>query len=264
MRARRVVEHLESQNWAAIVIEFIIVVLGVFIGIQVSNWNENLVTDRTAARFTEDLKTDLREEHWGYQLLISYNREVLENAEQTVNALEGKAALSDEALLVSAYRATQYRQRLRRRSTYDELISTGKIGLIRDRSLREAAMRIYNLPTIENLVREGMQSGYREAFRMTVPNELQRVLGKQCGDRYIQTGDYAAISGMLDYPCATGLPPHAVSAAASALRANTTLVPMLRLRIADIETRLVDLTVNNRPILESLRAIARCDSAAAC
>jgi hypothetical protein len=235
MRARRVVEHLESQNWTAVVIELVIVVLGVFIGIQVSNWNDNRATERTAARFTEDLKTDLREEDWGYQLLISYNREVLENAEQTVNALEGNAALS-----------------------------TGKIGLIRERSLREAAMRIYNIATIENLVREGMLSGYREAFRMTVPNELQRVLGKRCGDRYIQTGDYAAIPGILDYPCATGLPPRAISDAASALRANPSLVPMLRLRIADIETRLVDLTVNNRPILESLRAIAKCDKAGPC
>jgi hypothetical protein len=264
MRARRVVEHLESQNWVAIAIELVIVVLGVFIGIQVSNWNEKLATDRTAARFTEDLIADLREEDWGYQLLISYNREVLKNAEQAVNALEGTSSLTDEALLVSAYRATQYKQRLRRRSTYDELISTGKIGLIRDRALRDAAMRIYNVAAIDNLIREGMQSGYREAFRMSLPNELQRALGKHCGDRYIQTGDYAAIPGILDYACQTGLSAQAVRAGANALRSNAALVPMLRQRIADIETRLADLTVNNRPIMESLRAIANCDSAGPC
>lgn len=42
-----------------------------------------------------------------------------------------------------------------------------------------------------------------------------------------------------------------------ALRSNPDLVPFLRLRIADIETRLVDLTNNNRPIVESRRAIAQ-------
>jgi hypothetical protein len=264
MPARRAVEHLKSQNWAAIGIELVIVVLGVFIGIQVSNWNERLATDRTATLFTEHLKADLREEHWAYQLLISYNQEVLANAERTVNALENRTTLTDEALLVSAYRATQYKQRLRRRSTYDELISTGKIGLIRDRSLRDAAMRVYNVATIDNLIREGMSSGYREAFRMSLPNDVQRVLGKQCGDRYIQTGDHAAIPGILDYPCTTGLSERAIREGARALRSNATLVPMLRLRIADIETRLADLTVNNRPILESLRAIAKCDSAGSC
>lgn len=264
MTPRRVSEHLKSREWAGIGIELVIVVLGVFIGIQVSNWNEKLATNRAAALFTEHLKADLREEDWAYQLLISYNREVLANAERTVNALEGKTTLTDENLLVSAYRATQYKQRLRRRSTYDELISTGKIGLIRDRSLRDTAMRLYNIATIDNLVREGMQSRYREAFRMSLPNDLQRVLGKQCGDRFIQTGDYAGIPGILDYACTTGLSEQAITAGAKELRSNATLVPLLRLRIADIETRLVDLTVNNRPILESLRAIVKCDSAGSC
>ena len=42
----------------------------------------------------------------------------------------------------------------------------------------------------------------------------------------------------------------------SALRANADLVPLLRLRIADLETRLIDLTGNNREILQGLQAIA--------
>jgi hypothetical protein len=249
--------RLRGHDWSAVAVELLVVVLGVFIGIQVSNWNQARVTDQQSAVFTEHLRADLREEDWGYQLLIAYSQEVLKNAEQAVNALSGKTPISDEALVISAYRATQYKQRLRRRSTYDELISTGTIGLIRDRRLRDTAMRLYNIATIDNLTREGMQSRYREAFRMTLPNDVQRALGKNCGDRYIETGDYAAIHGVLDHTCSTGLPAQVVAEAAKALRANANLVPLLRLRIADIETRLVDLTVNNRPILESLRVIAQ-------
>jgi len=81
-------------------------------------------------------------------------------------------------------------------------------------------------------------------------------LVKQCGDRYIETGDYAAITGSLDYPCTTGLPEQAIGEAAKALRSNPNLLPYLRLRIADIETRIVDLTNNNRSIVDNLRAIA--------
>jgi hypothetical protein len=164
--------------------------------------------------------------------------------------------MSDESLLICAYRATQYKQRLRRRSIYDELISTGTIGLIRDQRLRDTAMRVYNMPTIDNTVREGMQSRYREAFRMNVPNDVQRALGKHCGDHYIETGDYAAMTGALDYPCTTGLPVEAIGEAAKTLRSNPELLALLRLRIADIETRIVDLTNNNRSILDNLRAIA--------
>ncbi len=40
MILRRFAESLTQQNWAAITIEFVLLVLGVFLGIQVANWNE--------------------------------------------------------------------------------------------------------------------------------------------------------------------------------------------------------------------------------
>ncbi|MEZ5959176.1 MAG: hypothetical protein R3C30_01945 [Hyphomonadaceae bacterium] len=40
MILRRIIEHVKAQNWTAVAIDFFIVVFGVFIGIQVSNWNE--------------------------------------------------------------------------------------------------------------------------------------------------------------------------------------------------------------------------------
>ncbi len=257
MKFRRIAEHLKHLHWTTIAIDLVIVVVGVFIGMQASNWNQDRAANQQSTAFTARLKADLREEDWGYQLLIAYNHEVLANANQVVDALDGSVPLSDEALLVSAYRATQYKQRVRRRSTYDEMISTGTIGLIHDQSLRDTAMRLYNIPTIENIAREGMQSRYREAFRMSLPNGVQRALGTHCGDHYIRPGDYAVIHGVLDYPCRTGLSEQAIVESANALRSNRDLVPYLRLRIADIETRLADLTGNNRDIMENLRAIAQ-------
>ena len=40
MLLRSLTKHVNDQNWIAIGIDFIIVVVGVFIGIQVANWNE--------------------------------------------------------------------------------------------------------------------------------------------------------------------------------------------------------------------------------
>ena len=256
MILRRLLDDLKRQHWTGVAIELVIVVLGVFIGMQVSNWNAERETSQRAAVFSARLTEDLREEDWGYVLLVSYSRQALANANLAVNALDGSAPLDDEALLISAYRATQYKQKLRRRGTYDELISTGTIGLIRDRALRETAVRLYNSPTIDNTTREGMQSRYREAFRMSLPNSVQRALAKACGDRLSPVGDYASIEHVLDYPCQTGLDPATVHAAAEALRANPQLLPLLRLRTADIETRIGDLTGNNFAIMEALRKVA--------
>ena len=258
MNLRRIITHLKDQHWTAVAIDFVIVVVGVFVGIQVSNWNQQRATDKQAAIFTTHLKEDLREEDWSYQLLIGYNRQVLANAERAANDLSGSAPMPDEALLVSAYRATQYKQRLRRRATYDELVSTGTIGLITDRKLRDLAMRVYNMPIIENITRDGIQSRYREAFRMGLAIEVQRALARNCGDRPTRVGDYEAIAVALDYPCKTGLSEANIRESAAALRSNPTLLPLLRLRIVDIDTRLGDMNgVNYVEVREGLRAVAK-------
>lgn len=40
MLLRRIIEHVRTQNWTAVGIDFVIVVVGVFMGIQLGNWNE--------------------------------------------------------------------------------------------------------------------------------------------------------------------------------------------------------------------------------
>jgi hypothetical protein len=254
---RRLALHLREQNWTAIAIEFVLLVLGVFLGIQVANWNEDRLTRDKAVVFTERLRDDLRMEAWRYQFLLAYYQDVRDATEAAADALSGKAPLSNEDFLVNAYRATQYKQGAPRRATYDELISTGNIGLIEDRKLLFLAVRAYSVSAIDNMVKEGVESPYRALFRMSLPNGTQRALGQRCGDRYILPGDYRDFDHVIDYPCETGLPAADIDAAAEALRADPQTLRYLRLRIADIETRLADLTGNNRDVFEGFVEIAK-------
>ncbi len=63
MILRRFSQALQEQNWAAIGIEFVLLVLGVFLGIQVANWNAARVdhTDYEAAldRLDTEIDTNL-------------------------------------------------------------------------------------------------------------------------------------------------------------------------------------------------------------
>ena len=249
--------HEPIYTWKGFTIHIATIVIGLLIAVGLEQTVEYFHHQHQAAKFEEHLRADLRQEDWIYELMLAYSRDVITNAERAVNALEGKAVLSNEALLVSAYRATQYKNHTRRRATFDELISTGAISLIRDEQLRDTAMQVYNSPTLDELAREGRDSHYREAFRMSIPNDLQRTLVTRCGDRYIKPGDISDIQGVLDHPCSTGLSDQAIGEAVKALRSNPNLVGMLRLRISDLDTRLVDLTSNNRVLLENLRAIAK-------
>lgn len=60
MILRRITKHVREQNWAAIAIDFVIVVTGVFLGIQVGDWNDGR-QDRAGY---ERALVDLRASAW--------------------------------------------------------------------------------------------------------------------------------------------------------------------------------------------------------
>ena len=57
---KRLAANLRGQNWSAIAIEFAIVVAGVFVGTQVSNWNAARIDRANSARLLAQLVPELR------------------------------------------------------------------------------------------------------------------------------------------------------------------------------------------------------------
>jgi len=60
MLLRRVIEHVHNQNWFAVCLDFVIVVVGVFIGIQVANWNDTRADRLLEAETLRNIGADLR------------------------------------------------------------------------------------------------------------------------------------------------------------------------------------------------------------
>ena len=61
MILRRLGEHLKQQHWTGVFIELVIVVLGVFIGMQVSNWNAARVERERTALVLDAFRADMRD-----------------------------------------------------------------------------------------------------------------------------------------------------------------------------------------------------------
>jgi hypothetical protein len=257
MILRRLSQSLKEQNWTAITVEFVLLVAGVFLGIQAANWNGPRESDRRSADYTQRLKADLRIEAWNFEMLIGYYGQVQANSRRTVDALSGRGRLSDEALLVAAYRATQYNDNTRQRATYDEMTSTGELALIRDARLRKLAMDIYAMRDFDWFIDEGRNSPYRVAFRKRVPYRVQEALEAACGDHLVPPGNYADIPTALDYPCHVDLAPAEIAATVAALRADPEFAQLLNLRVMNIGTNIGNLAFYQAPLRESLRAIAK-------
>jgi hypothetical protein len=63
MLLRRVIQHVCQQEWTAIGIDFVIVVMGVFIGLQVSNWNTVKQQQERANTYSQRLLAELKIEY---------------------------------------------------------------------------------------------------------------------------------------------------------------------------------------------------------
>jgi len=61
MILRSITKHVRDQNWVAVGIDFIIVIVGVFIGIQVANWNDERQSEERRSKVMQALIADLRD-----------------------------------------------------------------------------------------------------------------------------------------------------------------------------------------------------------
>ena len=59
---RRLKAHVERENWFAVFLDFCIVVIGVFIGLQVANWNESRANAQRETQVLQEILGDLRED----------------------------------------------------------------------------------------------------------------------------------------------------------------------------------------------------------
>lgn len=68
MILRRLTENVKSQNWFAVVLDFIIVVLGILIAFQITNWSTERagrqVYDEALERVVAELRRDLAMQEW--------------------------------------------------------------------------------------------------------------------------------------------------------------------------------------------------------
>ncbi|MFT5521348.1 MAG: hypothetical protein ACI9IA_001949 [Enterobacterales bacterium] len=183
MILRSVTKHVKDQNWFAIILDLLIVVFGVFIGMQVSNWNENLESQRVANKYLKRLVNDLHYEKKSYQNTMSYFETVLS---YTNSALEGyKKPMTELGVdfLIDHYQASHTQEVPARRGTYDELLATGRIEFISNEKTRKAISNFYETSGGRYItMRRNTHLPYRTLIRMQMDETIQMNIRKHCGD----------------------------------------------------------------------------------
>jgi hypothetical protein len=137
---RRLAQNLREQNWTAIAIEFVLLVVGVYLGIQAQQWQSELEGRRLEQDYLQRMLNDV-------DLSIQTN-------ELNITRLEGLAA--GQALVVYSLGRCELPEAQRDAfadglsdlakvgpsvfvlSTVDEMLSAGKFSLARNPAVRDA------------------------------------------------------------------------------------------------------------------------------
>ena len=138
MILQRLATSIRKQDWFTVVIETLIVVFGVFIGLQVNNWNAARADKATGAAYLARIAVDIRSDEARLADTMQTWREDALQADIVVRFLEGEPMedLTDWDVFQTIYYGAGWTPFSPNRVTYDELISTGKFGLVADPALR--------------------------------------------------------------------------------------------------------------------------------
>ena len=145
MILRRIAEHVKAQNWFAVAIDFVIVVIGVFIGIEVSNWNaahadrnrEQVLIQRVAADF-EAIESRLS----ASVTVFDNSLAAIDSISQAITRADAPGTAREIGAFGEALRQVMVsRVPAWRSATFLEMQSSGDLNLLRSAALKSALIQ---------------------------------------------------------------------------------------------------------------------------
>jgi hypothetical protein len=184
MLLRRVIQHLRKQEWTAIAIDFVIVVVGVFVGLQVSNWNEARAERERSREYLSRIRAELVADMTELERHRDFWQEVADEGYAAIGYAEtgARGGATDWEILRSFLNASQSWQFTFVDTTYSELRSAGELGLIPDAELRTALADYYVLVAARRggLGPYHLLPEYREMVRGRMRSDIMRYYWRAC------------------------------------------------------------------------------------
>jgi hypothetical protein len=233
MVIRRIREHVSGHNWFAVAIDLAIVIIGVFLGLQANNWNQQRVDAAQGRAYRAMLIDDLKENRQNLAMRIAYYGEVRTASLATLGRLEREGGDSGEQFLTDAYQASQIVPWALKRTTYDQIMSVGAMANIGNQQIQDQVANYYVGTEVAG-ANLAPSSPYREIVRRALPYPVQQRIRSACPE-IIRLDARGASHVVFTGDCRLGLDPGLVREAAAKLRSTPGIVDDLTRSIVDID-----------------------------
>lgn len=238
---KRAVARLRAQDWAAIVIELAIVIVGVFVGIWVANWNQERSERDETKQLLRQLRPELSDLERFSQSARAYYATTDKFAAEAFRGWRHDPGVSDRDFVVAAYQASQIYGYGNNGASWALVFGGDELREIEDQSIREPLTRLMTFE-YDRLNYETVASRYRDEVRRVIPDAVQQTIRQRCGDRINRDGE----TFVLPPTCSVAISPADASAIAAELRTRKQLVGDLALHRSAVATYVTNLDLFDR------------------
>ena len=232
MILQRILKALRDQNWVAIAVELAIVIVGVFVGTLVANWNEKRVEKRETERLLAQLQPELHEFIEFFDSAREYYSVTRSYSDVAFAGWEKPGSVADDRFVIAAYQASQVYGLPNNGENWAVIFGADQLRNIDDLKIRRALSRVMTA-NYADLDYRSVATPYREHVRQVIPTEMQDAIRRVCGDR-TNPGKLAFLT--LPRTCDLRLPAEQAEATAARLRAKPELADELRWQLGAVAT----------------------------
>lgn len=137
MILRRITEHVKAQNWFAVALDFFIVVVGILIAFQITNWSETRTDRAQEQQIIERLYADFEALGREVDEKIVFMEPLIESIEEIEQLIIKGAKDTDFERLQKFYETAFSLPPITGQSdTYEQLVSSGDMAILTNDQLR--------------------------------------------------------------------------------------------------------------------------------
>ena len=202
----RVIEHVKTQHWTAIAIDFLIVVAGILLAFQITEWNEARRERALERDYLERIASELDQSITALESGITLAEERAELGQFLIASIDNPDMVRTQpgrfvyAVLTGAYTYSPPVSAY----TFEEMKSSGDLGIFRDKALLLDLMEFYTQVQSQaqwNYLREAIQTEYLKRSAGILTHDLLEQTPWDAGIPDIAVDDaMAAYARMIERP----------------------------------------------------------------
>ena len=142
MRLRSLTKHIRDQNWFAVALDFFIVVVGILIALQITNWNEARKAASDERAIIAQLKTDFKTLEDQLEERVARSERLMKQTMELVKLIQlGEEPKDKDYVKTLIFAAGSISFREAPPASYSELLASGKLSELSDSDLRKALIK---------------------------------------------------------------------------------------------------------------------------